>query len=73
MRFTKVRLGKCPCTINANDPRPEKGDTTANIDCSLSKYAQKNRHRLLIKRIYVSVHPVLVQVEISRFHFENKS
>lgn len=24
------------CTINANDPRPKKGDTTVDIDCFAS-------------------------------------
>ena len=68
--FAAVYLSEaqqCLYTINASDPRPEKGDETANIDCSLSKYVQTNRCGRLIKRIYVSVRFVLVYVKFADF------
>ena len=37
--FVAIYLGEaleCLYTINANDPRPEKGDTTVDIDCFAS-------------------------------------
>jgi len=56
-------------------PTPQMGNNAAKtLQCSLSKYAQtSHKNMVAIKRIYVSVHLVLVHWKFSRFRLENKS
>ena len=74
--FAAIYLTKalqCLYTINASDPRPEKGNETANIDCSLSKYAQTSRLRAAVKTHLRERLPCPRIEKLSIFRLENKS